>query len=193
MQQTSVSWWLTVTLLWQINSVSQRALQIWFISSKVPSKVPSHGTTCCMQHVAQHVAQQNVELNNSTQLYRMWRFTTYRRVAMVSTPNQWIPPLNALPMFHIRHQRRSSSAFSCSRSTESAFNPGNDCFVIMPDWQRVTESLNHIAGGWHHILVVGIDTSLMDGTESLINGRNRFTDGCDFLLYHEVYNTGEAG
>ena len=89
-------------------------------------------------------------------------------------------------MFHIRHQRRSSSAFSCSRSTEIAFNPWNDCFVIMPDWQRVTESLTHIAGGWHHILVVGIDTSLMDGTESLINGRNRFTDGCDFLLYHEA-------
>ena len=31
-------------------------------------KAPSHGATCCMEHVAQHVAQHNVELNNSTPL-----------------------------------------------------------------------------------------------------------------------------
>ena len=67
------------------------------------------------------------------------------------------------------------------------------CFATML-YNNVSVIRNHvivsgyvlIAGGWHHILADDIGTSLMDGTESLINGRNRFTHGCDCLRYHEV-------
>ena len=54
---------------------------------------------------------------------------------------------------------------------------------------RLTDGWHHVAGGWHHIIMVdGSDTSLVDGAESLINEKNRFTDGCNCLRrYHEVY------
>ena len=86
-------------------------------------------------------------------------------------------------MFHIRHQCRSGSAFSCSRSTESRVQLMERLFR---DFAR--QAVCHrLTDGWHHVLVDGIETSLMDGTESLISGRNRFTDGCDWFQYHEVY------
>ena len=54
---------------------------------------------------------------------------------------------------------------------------------------RLTDGWHHVAGGWHHsIMVDGSETSLVDGAESLIIEKNRFTDGCNCLRrYHEVY------
>ena len=41
---------------------------------------------------------------------------------------------------------------------------------------RLTDGWHHVAGGWHHIIIVdGSETSLVDGAESLINEKNRFT------------------
>ena len=60
-----------------------------------------------------------------------------------------------------------------------SFNPCNDCVVTarLAVCHRLTDGWHHVAGGWHHIIMVdGSEPSLVDGAESLINEKNRFTE-----------------